>query len=202
MPLSDSVVDLSHHNELEPNSGFHAMQGAGIQAVIHKATEGQSWSDPTYLSRYQRVQQTALLWGSYHFGIGGNPTQQADFYLQTANPTASEAICLDFEDPSMSLAQAEAFVKRIFSQLGRYPILYTYTSFLRKVLGNKPSPTLSRCPLWIARYAQSVGPLPPGFSRYWLWQYTQSAQVAGVINSVDRSRFNGTVQELQDSWPL
>ena len=41
--MLDAVIDISHHNGLQLD--FHAASAAGIQGIIHKATQGVSGSD-------------------------------------------------------------------------------------------------------------------------------------------------------------
>src|SRR6202011_1161753 len=60
------VVDLSHHNgdvDLQ-----QAATGGGILGVIHKATQGLTYTDPLYEENRDKASAAKLLWGAYHFG--------------------------------------------------------------------------------------------------------------------------------------
>ena len=46
MAETDAVIDLSHFNH---NPDFKLAKADGILGVIHKATQGTSFLDPTYL---------------------------------------------------------------------------------------------------------------------------------------------------------
>src|SRR5215475_8636303 len=69
-----------------------------VVAVIHKATMGVSDIDPAYLARKEEARKRGYLWGSYHWGVSGNPEKQADYYLDAVKPENDELIALDLED--------------------------------------------------------------------------------------------------------
>ena len=52
-----------------------------IVAVIHKASEGATITDPSYGPRKQQALAAGYLWGSYHVGRPGHAVAQADRYL-------------------------------------------------------------------------------------------------------------------------
>jgi lysozyme len=211
MPLQNVVIDLYHGDTIDPNSGFHDIVSDGIVAIIHKATQGSGSVDTEYFGRRSRARSVGLLWGSYHFGVGGDPVGQADHYLHIVGPQKGELICLDFEASShgqMQLSEAEAFVNRVHQTTGQFPVLYSGQSFLLDALGNKkPGDTvLSKCPLWIARYSSQQPQIPPAFGKFTLWQYTGDDEgpdphhVKGILNPVDREQFNGTLADLKTFW--
>ena len=61
----DAVIDISHNVTV---SNFTSIRRSEILAVIHKATEGGDWVDPSYALRRPQAEQAGLLWGAYHFG--------------------------------------------------------------------------------------------------------------------------------------
>jgi lysozyme len=123
----NSVIDISHSNA-QVNLGVAANNG--VRGVIHKATEGATWSDDTYATRNAAATAAGLLWGAYHFGTAANPVAQADFFLTTIGWTNADntLLALDYEhnDPNpantMSLNGAEAFIQRIKDRTGSWPI--------------------------------------------------------------------------------
>ena len=70
-----------------------------------------------------------LKWGAYHLGRPGNPVDQANNFIDFAQPADDDLVALDIEedDPAqwMSLADAEEFARHIQRRIGRFPILYT-----------------------------------------------------------------------------
>ena len=211
MPLLNVIVDLFHLNTVDPSSGFHQMKDAGILGIIHKATQGTGYVDPEYDARRQRALSVDFLWGAYHFGTGEDGAQQADHFLSVINPEPGQLMALDFEPNStgttMSRGQAEAFVRRIQEVTGRIPVLYSGQSFLQdQMSGLSAGDTiLSQCPLWIARYSSHLPEMPPLFTEFALWQYTDGAvglqphSVPGV-GRCDRNKFNGDINALKAFW--
>lgn len=199
------VVDLFHG---DPVSGFETVKAAGIAGIIHKATQGLSFQDPTYHDRRTQALAAGLLWGAYHFGEGGDGAQQAQAFLSYVQPEAGDLLVLDFETntqgASMSLAEAEQFVTAVHSATGRWPGLYSSPSYLSQALGHGTSPTLASCWLWIADYASA--PVVPANWPYWtLWQYTDGTHgpephTVDGIGNCDRDQFNGSLEQLQKLW--
>src|SRR5262245_43301751 len=112
----DVVIDLSHYNQV---TSFTDIKTAGITGVIHKATEGINWPDPTYPDRKQPALAAGLWWGAYHFGTNADGAAQAQYFLSKVNPGPTDLLALDFEEnpqSQMTIAQAEAFVTEIFNQ--------------------------------------------------------------------------------------
>jgi lysozyme len=206
-PLLNVIVDLSHHNTI---TSFEDARAAGVQAVIHKATEGVTFVDAMHDDRKARAKAAGLLWGAYHFGTGGDVIGQVAHFLSIANPAPGDLLVLDFEpnptEQTMTLADAEEFVTRVKAATGRVPVLYSGRSFLMSQLGVNTTTPLAECPLWIARYAPEVGELPAAFSRFAIWQYTdgsaglQPHQVDG-LGRCDRNKFNGEdADALRTFW--
>jgi|CXWL01.1.fsa_nt_gi lysozyme len=203
-PLLNVVIDISHHNT---TTSFKDAFDSGIMGVIHKATEGTSFVDAKYRDRRHRAVAAGLLYGAYHFGVKGNPREQADHFLETADP--GDLMVLDFEpnprEGTMSVSEAEEFMAHVVANTGRRPWLYSGQSFLKDQLRRRPDSNLFLSPLWIARYSQRMPEVPVGFATFTLWQYTdgsmgpQPHQVPG-IGRCDRNKFNGTEAELRALW--
>jgi len=202
------VIDLSHHNE---NVDFGKIKADGIVGVIHKATQGTAFADKKYTERRGKALAAGLLWGAYHFGVGADGSDQADFFLNTVKPDKQTLLVLDYEPhvtgPTMSLDQAREFVEHTESLTGRYPGLYS-GHLIKDQLASAPTPDpiLSNCFLWIAQYN---GPkplnIPPTFRTWTLWQYTDGVagdeprRVDGV-GQCDRNKFNGSLAQLKKLW--
>src|ERR1700728_404355 len=62
----DAVIDISH---LSLVTDFTLMRRhSNILGIIHKASEGGDWVDPTYSERRPQAEAAGILWGAYHFG--------------------------------------------------------------------------------------------------------------------------------------
>src|ERR1043165_2723197 len=97
--MIDAVIDVSHYDD---TPDWTKVAAAGIAAVIHKATQGTSYVDPTFTSARSGVPAAGMLWGAYHFGTGdAEGSDQAKFFLDTVQPDAHTLCAIDFEpDPS------------------------------------------------------------------------------------------------------
>src|SRR5262249_51960463 len=129
----DAVIDISHNVTV---TDFKSVRRSNVLAVIHKATEGGDWIDPSYGPRRLQAESAGLLWGAYHYGTRQySGADLAAAFLSVAQPGPSTVIALDLEpnDPnprnSMTLAQAEAFVVAVQRSTGRVPMLYTHGGY-------------------------------------------------------------------------
>ena len=204
MSFTNAVIDLSH---FDFKLSLSDAQQAGIVGVIHKATQGCRFTDPTYKKNLAQAQSLGLLWGAYHFGTGEDAVAQADFFLQTVQPSPGVLLVLDYESntagPTMTLQGARDFVTRIQAATGIWPGLYA-GSYLKEQLGPRPDPVLKNCWLWLAEYSPTAA-LPPGWSNWSLWQYTDGHLVPDP-NPItgcfpcDRSYYCDSPDVLQSKW--
>ncbi|HZO53186.1 MAG TPA: glycoside hydrolase family 25 protein [Bryobacteraceae bacterium] len=204
MTGSNVIVDISHHNA---NVDLKKAKAAGIEAVIHKATQGAGFQDPAFAANRTKIKTAGLLFGAYHFGTAADPVRQADFFLKIVSPGPGDLLVLDFEENTqtntMALEQARAFVSRVRDATGRFPGLYA-GHFLKEQLGTKMDTLLRNCWLWHAQYSDE-----PKIHKNWkawtMWQHTdgklgpEPAPVDG-IGPCDRDTFNGTLAELKAFW--
>lgn len=204
MAYTNAVIDISHYNG---TIDLKNAQQSGILGIIHKATQGSSFTDPNYQNNFQQAQALGLLWGAYHFGNGDDGVTQADFFLNTVVPAANTILVLDFESnnggSTMSLQEARDFVTHIQSVTGTWPGLYA-GSYLKEQLGTQADPVLQNCWLWLAQYGPTPV-LPPGWTNWTVWQYTDGHIVTDPspipgISPCDRDFFIDTEAVLQAKW--
>lgn len=170
-----------------------------------------------YLTRREMAKTLGLKWGAYHLGRPGNPREQADHFIDFAQPDEDDLIALDIEDNTddwMSLADAEIFAQQVKIRVGRYPVLYTNGNTADYIAKHQAQyPLLSRLPLWYARYRDDItGVFPNGqWDNYALWQFSSMHncnnrscpyRVAGAKNDIDVNVSALTVAELKEAWPF
>jgi lysozyme len=200
---TNSVVDLSHHN-----GNVNLTKAAeSLVGVIQKATQGETFVDPTFKKNRQKALDAGLLFGAYHFGTGASGVSQAQHFLETVGDVKKTLLVLDFEDnhagTSMTLEEARAFVTHIKEQTGRFPGLYSGHT-IKKALGTSIDPVLSQCWFWLAQYGPTPV-VPPCWKKWTMWQYTDGAlgptphEVPG-IGRCDRDLFNGADKDLKAFW--
>ncbi len=170
-----------------------------------------------YMTRREMAKMKGLVWGAYHLGRPGNPREQADHFIEFAEPADDDLIALDIEDNSeewMSLADAEIFADQIKIRTGRYPVLYTNGSTAKYVSDHKAKyPLLSRLPLWYARYRDDItGKFPEEtWPSYALWQFSSMHncdsrscpyRVKGAKTDIDVNVSTMDVAGLKAAWPF
>jgi GH25 family lysozyme M1 (1,4-beta-N-acetylmuramidase) len=159
-----------------------------------------------------------LKWGAYHLARPGNPVEQADNFIDFAEPGPDDLIALDIEDNDpekwMSLEDAEEFVRQIRRRVGRFPVLYTNGMTARHIAENRLRyPLLSRLRLWYARYKPEIDVhFPMGYwQSYTLWQFSAQAncgrvhcpyRVAGTPNDIDVNVVPMSAEDLRQQWPF
>ena len=220
----DAVIDVSANTTV---SDFRLVRASNILAAIHKASEGDFYADPLCAARRPQAEAAGLLWGTYHFGKGDSPgAQQAAFFLDSSRSAPTTLLALDLEanegDPSnsMTLDQAEAFVRAVASATGRLPLVYVHPtwangdplpsglSFGARIT---PDSILARCGLWVADYHDSPEiPLAWATSGWRLWQYAGDEyaghrahghnRIVQGLDRCDRNLFNGDVAALYRFW--
>lgn len=172
------------------------------------------------LFQTRRVVAKALgmKWGAYHLARPGNPVEQANNFLDFADPAPDDLMALDIEgiDPSqwMSLDDAEEFVRQVHRRIGRFPVLYTNGKTAQYIADNRYKyRLLSRLPIWYARYKPDIDVhFPMGNWRgYALWQFSAQAncgrlrcpyRVAGTPDDIDVNVAPTDAATLRQQWPF
>jgi lysozyme len=200
------VVDLSHHNQ---TVDFKATKQDKILGIIHKATQGITYTDPTYQDRKNQAIEATLMWGAYHFGVGGDGIAQAKHFLKFVNPGPGDLLVLDLEEnpqgTSMTLQEAEDFAAYIHDVTGCWPGLYS-GNYIKEKLGNPANTILSNCWFWLAQYGSNPV-VPKAWKNWTMWQYTDGIygpepHAVNGIGNCDRDKFNGSFIDLKTLWHL
>lgn len=190
------VVDLSHHN---PTPDWAMLKAGGIVGVIHKATEGTGYTDPTLFKRMSAAKAAGLLTATYHFMRPGKLAQQIDFYLKTIDPVPGERVVLDHEDAGVSVNDLAYAVAHLIEQRPDLQVTIYSGHLIKEQLGQGYNGMLAgQTSLWIAQYTTAAAPSwPKGTWPAWsLWQYTDHATVPGISAGVDGNRWNGSEDAL------
>ncbi|KAF7320628.1 Secreted hydrolase [Mycena chlorophos] len=104
------------------------------------------------------------------------------------NPDGDE--CYDLTAAEM-VSWIKDFSTGYHSATTRYPVIYTTTDWWTSCTGNSAA-FAANSPLWIARYASSIGTLPAGWAYTTFWQYADSGSNPG-----DQDMFNGNAAGLK-----
>jgi lysozyme len=212
--LKPGAVDLSHWNAIIGDSYSAALASlertkeAGIVGLVHKATEGTTYTDDKLKARCDLCRDAGLLFGTYHFLRSGNMGDQVAFYydqvmsVQKLEGEASKWLwCCDYEDPNIPLSDVADFMEQLDAVIGLdiHPVLYTGFALKDKIKAGQDASRLIKYSLWLAHYA-SAPTLPEGWDKYFLWQYSDKASVPGIVAPTDVNAYDGTVEELIADW--
>jgi lysozyme len=182
---------------------------------------GENWNGLASLSGATAAPVKPILRGAYHFlSADDNPTMQAVNFLYhvglygAGDPLAARDLppCIDVEadlekdssgvwhdrwdDPSHTpedIAQRiQTYANLVALVTGMKPIIYTSANWWNAHLKDAGSAALGGYKIWIAQY-QTNTPRPISGLTYSLWQFSQSAKIAGVpAPAVDANIYRGT----------
>jgi hypothetical protein len=155
----------------------------GVDFVIVKATEGTSYVNPKHTAQVSRARKNGRVVGHYHFVRDGDMKAQVDFFLKKAEAQTDEFLALDWETPSVSGAEKDAFLKYLKSKAGgRKVILYCNVDYWK----NRDSTSYVADGLWIAGYNGHPG--KPNIDADWLiHQYTSTPIDTNVAQFANRA---------------
>lgn len=191
------------------NVNWSAAYSNGARFAYVKATEGTSYTNPYFAQQYNGSYKVGMIRGAYHFArpnVSSGATQ-ADYFVahgggwSADGKTLPGAVDLEWNPYSGGTCYGKtysgmvswirAFSDRYHYRTGRYPVIYTATSWWSQCTGNTGA-FASTNPLWIARYSSTVGTLPYDWGYHTFWQYADSGTFPG-----DQDRFNGDYTQLK-----
>jgi len=200
MTWLDVCIDVSHNNgavdwpNLDPS----------IALVFLKATQGSGFVDPMFLSNKSGALAKGLMVIPYHFLDGSDPDGQVENFGQFL--AVGQPYALDWEGRASQTAaagDAESIGVALAAKFNRLPVGYW------GIPGSSPAnptPIMQGWTQWIPRYpvqdARDFSNIPAdklSLVSAPFWQYTAWGRVTGVAGNVDRSVWNGTLDELQ-AW--
>lgn len=126
--------------------------------VIVKATQGTTYINPDFKRMADAVLKAGKLLAIYHYGAGGNPISEANFFLNTIGPYIGKAIlALDWEweqNPAFGksdVSWSKTFLDHVKEKTGVTPFIY-----MSKISGCRAHNWIAVArdyPLWGAQYA-------------------------------------------------
>lgn len=167
--------------------------------VIIKATQGITYVNPDCDRAYQQAKAAGRLLGVYHYFSGGNPTKEAEYFVNNIKGYISDAILiLDWEGNenakfSQGPVVAKPFLDKVRDLTGVKPLIYMSKSVCCQ---HDWSAVASEYALWAAQYADAN---PTGYqlnpwtdnNGYGAWkgpaifQYSSNGRLAGYSRELD-----------------
>lgn len=193
-------LDVSSH---QGDVDWQHWWDSGQRFAYVKATEGTYYTSPQHAGQYNGAYDVGMIRGSYHFAIPNDSSgaAQANYFVEHGGGWSADgrtlpgALDLEYNpygDTCYGMSKEALagwindFNATYLDRTGRYPVIYTSTSWWNQCVGADFSPTN---PLWVARYADSVGELPHNWPFHTIWQYTSSP--------LDQNLFNGNMDRLR-----
>ena len=198
---------MSNHNG---NVDWGQVAGAGKKFAFVLASDGDNFTNSQYQQQSQGAKDAGMLAGAYHYARpSGDPNEQADHLLQTANYTNDGKTLppvIDLEvntkgDKCYGKSPAELgdwtkqFNDRVKQATGRDAIIYASTSYWSNCM--KDSTQFTKNPLWLASYGVSNPKLPGGWDKYSFWQHSSTGNVPGISGPTDENVFRGSYEQLK-----
>lgn len=199
-------------------SGINGMDVSGWQRTVNwsywrshgktfayvKATEGKGFKNKYFGKQYYGSYAAGMFHGAYHFALPNRSSgyTQASYFVAHGGSWSRDGRTLpgvlDIEynpygrtcyglSHRQMVAWIKSFNRRYTHLTGRDAVIYTTNGWWRQCTGNSTAFHRSN-PLWIARYAKSVGTLPGNWSFYTFWQYSASP--------LDQDRFSSRRSRL------
>ncbi len=211
-------IDISHW---QGTIDWTSVKTSGIDFAFMKATQGNSYVDPTFQTNIQNATAAGVLVGPYHFcdvdtDIGNplDPVNEANHFLSQIEPYYDTGLYLppvaDVEGlPDFpTIAEERAFISNwvqtfsdtINDALGVRPIIYTS----KWGANTYYTPEVATAHyLWLAWWkgtGTSNPPIPsdtPLWNDWKFWQYSSTGSVPGIGGDVDLDVFDGTLEQLE-----
>lgn len=167
--------------------------------VIAKATQGTGYVSPDCARQIEQARSCGKLFGVYHYVAGGNPTAEADYFVDNCKNWVGKGIfAIDWEAEQNGAWGNEAYleqvVARVKARTGIPPIIYVQASRYQQV---KPVADRQNCGLWIAQYADmnATGyqntPWNEGAYACAIRQYASTGRLNGWGANLDLNKFYG-----------
>ena len=205
--LSASVagMDVSGY---QGNVAWSTAYSRGARFAYVKATEGTGYINPYFAQQYNGSYNAGMIRGSYHFARPDRSSgaYQADYFVNNGGGWSRDgktlpgtldieynpygATCYGLSHYGMA-SWISSFSNEYHYRTGRWPVIYTSTSWWTQCVGTSGNFT-STSPLWVARYASTVGTLPYAWTYYTIWQFSDQGTFPG-----DQDSFNGDYSRLQ-----
>lgn len=182
-------IDISHHNG---KIDWKKVSSTPILFVYIKATEGASHIDTSYVKNFEGAKKFGFKVGSYHFfRMTSSAHDQFANFKKTVDRDKQDLIpMVDVETSDKRSAEElrdslNVFIGLVREYYGVKPMIYaTNRSYNELCGGLYPS-----YHLYIGRYGKKRPELI-GKGVYTIWQYTESARIAGIPKPVDKAKFN------------
>ena len=189
-------VDLSHH---QGEVDWPRLVRAGMAFAYLKATEGSTYTDPTFASHAAAAADAGLRVGGYHyFNLCAPGAAQGEHFAAVLADALAGVPARRRMPPALDLElqgscdtpparadlvrEVEAFLAAVEPATGQEVVVYAFPEFEARF---RLSRAVDRRQ-WVRR----LGDRPPA-REWWLWQQDDAATVSGISGPVDLNQLAG-----------
>jgi|GEM_PF-875317 len=188
---------------------WQAAFNLGARFAYVKATEGTTYTNPSFAQQYNGSYNIGMIRGAYHFAHPDSSSglAQADYFLahgggwsgdgHTLPPALSlqnnpnGAQCYGLSSSAM-VSWIKAFSDELHLKTGKYPMISTPFSWWNTCTGNSGAFAATN-PFWLDSYTSSPPTsIPAGTATWTMWQSATSGTFPG-----GQDQFNGPYSRLQ-----
>lgn len=135
------------------NSSDSIIRDSHAQGVIIKATQGNGYVNPMCNHQWDLAGQLGKLRGLYHYAGGGNPENEAQYFINNIRNYVGQGILIldweSYQNASWGNTQwARRFVNEVHRLTGVWCVIYVQESALWQVAN-----CANDCGVWVAKYA-------------------------------------------------
>ncbi len=189
-------IDVSHHQDA---IDWAMVAASGVRFVFAKATEGQSFDDPLYLTNKAGAEANGIAFSAYHFAKpDASPNDailEADHFVDTAQLVPGNLLPVLDVERTGGLTTAELtqwildWLGRVTERLGVRPIVYTSPAGWASRTGDTTAVAAAGYTvLWIAHWGVAQPTLPANEwngNGWTFWQYGNCGAIPGIDGCVD-----------------
>jgi lysozyme len=194
-------VDVSYYQGRVDWASAHR---AGIDFAFARVSDGASFVDPEFAANWPSMRAAAVVRGAYqYFRPSEDPIAQADLLIREIQarggllpgdiPPALDVETTDGVADGAVRARMQTWLDRVESAFGRAPLIYTAPGFWSAIGAGKG---FGRYPLWVANWECTCPAMPGSWASWSFWQDADHGEIAGIGESTDVDRYNGTMAEL------
>jgi beta-glucosidase-like glycosyl hydrolase len=186
---------------------WQAAFNLGARFAYVKATEGTSYTNPSFAQQYNGSYNIGMIRGAYHYAHpdSSTGTAQADYFVghgggwsgdgRTMPPAlvlqpGTSATCYGLSATGM-VNWVKAFSDEMHLKTNKYPLIYTTFGWWNTCTANSAAFATTN-PFWLASYTSTPpASIPAGTATWTLWQSASSGTFPG-----GQDQFNGPYSQL------
>jgi beta-glucosidase-like glycosyl hydrolase len=186
---------------------WQAAYNLGARFAYVKATEGTTYTNPSFAQQYNGSYNIGMIRGAYHYAHPDTSTGavQADYFVghgggwsgdgRTMPPAlvlqpGTSATCYGMSVSAM-VTWIKAFSDQVHLRTNKYPMIYTSFGWWNTCTANSATFAATN-PFWLASYTSAPpATIPAGTATWTLWQSASSGALPG-----GQDQFNGSYGQL------